>query len=118
MQTEEFNSPLRLEREQKGSPTEVTVQSTPDFGEVKIFSEPLGGLATCAHLGHATTLGGNSLQSFGSAGYNPGSAPVSRAKFIAGSEQDNDYAELKQRLQNALARGLNHLMNLQALTAK
>lgn len=118
VQTEaEFSSPLRLlELQQKGSPTEVTVQSTPDFGEVKFFSEPLRGLAAHAHLGYAT-LEGNSSQSFG-AGYNPGSAPVSRAKFIAGSEQDNDYAKLKQRLQNALARGLNHLTNLQALTMK
>lgn len=96
-ETRDFSSPLRVET------LETERLETPSMSQ---FS-PLPGLAQSTPEFGAKMFGLGS----GPAGPGPQGTPPP-GKFVASD------GELKQRLQNALARSLHHVMNLQALTVQ
>jgi len=73
--------------------------STPDFGEVKMELEIIQ-----KSMHKASPLSSDDFHHLG------------ELPEVSGSKLNADVEGLKERLQNALARSLSHLMNLQALT--
>jgi len=97
-----FASPMRFvpHSPDNSDPKQVTT-STPDFGEVKMEVE-ISQLMSQKSLHRASPQSDDS---------HSGELPE-----VSGSKLNADVEGLKERLQNALARSLSHLMNLQALT--